>query len=265
MPKNYAEELAFAKDLATHAGQIMRRYFRAEDIGTISKADNTPVTVADTAINDLVIQRVKQEFPEHGVIGEEDSFETKRDFVWVVDPIDGTMPFSLGIPISTFSLALVDRSDGQPVLGVAYDPYLDHLYSAVKGQGAHLNETPIHTLKKKTLKGTYSYVSTGHSFKGGKVMEALREKEAWQFHLLSFVYAGTKVASADFACALMGYGSPWDAAAASIIVTEAGGVATDLRGKPRRFDEFCDGIVLSANQAIHDQFIVMLNKSNTKK
>lgn len=261
MPKTYEEELAFAKDLAAHAGQIMKRYFRAEDIGTQTKEDNTPLTIADTKINNLVIERVKQEFPEHGVIGEEDSYETKRDFVWVVDPIDGTMPFSMGIPVSTFSLGLVDRKDGQPILGVAYDPYLNHLYSAVRGQGAFLNDKPIHTSKNGDLKASYSYVSGSHGYSGGKTIDQLQEKGGWQFHLLSFVYAAAKVASGEFVCATMGYGSPWDSAAAAIIVTEAGGVASDRTGKTRRYDEFSDGILLAANQKIHDQFVQMLKES----
>jgi myo-inositol-1(or 4)-monophosphatase len=102
---SYEKELRFATDLAQEAGAIMDRYFRAEDIGTELKQDLTPVTVADTTINDLVIDRVQQSYPEHGVLGEENSYEPTRDRIWVVDPIDGTVPFSLGIPTSTFSLA----------------------------------------------------------------------------------------------------------------------------------------------------------------
>ncbi len=79
---DYAEELEFAKGLALEAGGIMRRYFNAEDIGTTWKQDNTPLTVADTTINELVISRVKEMFPKDGVIGEEASYETERPRVW---------------------------------------------------------------------------------------------------------------------------------------------------------------------------------------
>ena len=115
---SYEKELDFAKALALEAGEIMRKYFRSDRLGTVQKDDLTPLTVADTAINDLVIERVQHEFPEHGVLGEEASYEPNRQWIWVVDPIDGTSPYSCGIPISTFSLALVNKKDGQPYVSV---------------------------------------------------------------------------------------------------------------------------------------------------
>src|SRR5690606_7148188 len=107
------EYLAFAKTLATEAGQIMRDHF-VLGIDTEWKQDATPLTIADTSINQLVIDQVKQRFPTHGVLGEEASFGTDREYLWVVDPVDGTMPYSHGIPTSTFSLALVQN--GQPIV-----------------------------------------------------------------------------------------------------------------------------------------------------
>src|SRR6266404_2863697 len=96
----YKQELEFAVATAKSAGETMRRYFRADDLGTEWKGDATPLTVADTKINDFVIEEVKAHFPTHGVHGEEASFSTNREFVWVCDPVDGTMPYSIGLPIS---------------------------------------------------------------------------------------------------------------------------------------------------------------------
>ena len=124
----YEKELDFAKQLAQDAGEIMRRYFQSDDIGTELKEDNTPLTIADTKINQLAIDRVKQVFPRCGVIGEEDSFETEREELWVVDPIDGTKPYSLGIPVSTFCLAYAVNGDVK--VSVVYDPFQDRLYHA---------------------------------------------------------------------------------------------------------------------------------------
>lgn len=260
---SYETELTFAQDLAHEAGKIMLRYFRAEDIGTEWKDDNTPLTIADTTINSLVIERVKAAFPSHGVIGEEESHDNDGDFVWVVDPIDGTVPFSLGIPVSTFSLALVKKSDGQPVVGVAYDPQLDHLYSAEEGKGAYMNGVLLSTSKATDLKRSYVSVlggtergDPGHAqFKPGKCSDILRNQGAKYISLQSQVYAAAKVATGEFIGSVFGYGAPWDSAAVVLLVKEAGGVVTDLEGKQRRYDEFAAGCILAANKTIHAKLL----------
>lgn len=255
--------LNFAKELAEEAGKIMQRYFRAEDIGTIWKEDATPLTVADTAINELVINKVKARFPEHGILGEESSYGPKRKLIWVVDPVDGTIPFSLGIPISTFSIALVDRTDGQPLVGVVFDPFLDRLYSSIKGQGAYLNNSMIHVSKQKTLKN--AYVSVLGKFEGESLSECvdqLHKKGAKNFSLMSYAYSTTLLASGELLSSVFAYGAPWDSAASALIVTEAGGVVSDMVGKPSRFDEFSDGCVQSCNQEIHDQILEIIKNAN---
>jgi inositol-phosphate phosphatase / L-galactose 1-phosphate phosphatase / histidinol-phosphatase len=111
--------LYFAIKIAKEAGDIMRAHF---SLGMKKewKEDNSPLTITDTAINELVIQKVKESFPEHGVLGEEASLETTdATHIWVVDPVDGTIPFSHGVPTFAFSLALV--VDGVPQLGVVFD------------------------------------------------------------------------------------------------------------------------------------------------
>src|SRR3989339_1076408 len=119
--ENYLE---FAKNLAKEAEEIALRYFSFK-VENTWKEDNTPLTKADTEINDLVIKRVNEAFPEHSIYGEEQSeLKENSKYIWVCDPIDGTMPFSNGSPIFTFSIALVDQSSGLPILGVINDPVL---------------------------------------------------------------------------------------------------------------------------------------------
>jgi len=254
---SYEIELEFAKKLAYEAGTIMRRYFKAVDIGTSLKADNTPLTVADTKINKLVIDRVKVAFPNDGILGEEESFKPERDRIWVVDPIDGTVPFSLDMPISTFLLALVNRSDGQPVVAVAFDPYLDHLYTAIKGDGAVLNGARL--ASSQTMELFQSYVSVygpptktaGINYKPGRVIDQLRTKGVHNLSFASGGYAAAKIASGNFAAVLMGSkANPWDCAAPCLLVREAGGVVTDLAGNTGRYDGPGFGCVLAANQSI---------------
>lgn len=268
-----SEYLEFAKDLARQAGDIMERYFQAEDIGTVMKEDATPLTVADTAINDLVIEEVKKRYPEHGVIGEEASYMSERDFVWVVDPIDGTIPFSLAMPLSTFSLGLVSRSDGQPLAGVIFDPFLKHLYWSAQGVGSFLNETKINTSNQETLDRSYiSIIGTfggdtktpGIKLQTGAYIRALENKGSKHLSLLSQAYSAARVASGELVGSIFAYGSPWDSAAAALIVSEAGGVVTDLNGKVRRYDKFENGCLLSANQSIHKQLLEVVRNAHNR-
>lgn len=265
---NYDKELAFAKELAHDSGKIMRCYFRAEDIGIEWKKDNSPVTTADIQINNLVIEKVKASFPEHGVLGEEASFEPQRELLWVLDPIDGTAPFSLGIPVSTFSIALVDRNDdGQPVVAVAYDPYLEQLYIATKGDGAFLNGRRLKTSTNKSLFKSYVTLygppvkSGSLNYWPGQTLDQLRAKGAHTLNFSSGVYTGAKIASGEFAALVMGNGSPWDTAAICLLVEEAGGIVTDLEGNKRRFDEFGLGCILAANQTILTAMLEIVKNS----
>src|SRR5689334_227090 len=108
--------LTFAKSVAQEAEQIALKYF-GFDVKITWKGDTSPLTQADTEINSMLIRRVKETYPEHSVVGEEESMATTNSqYTWVCDPIDGTAPFSAGIPAFTFSLALVDQQTGMPLL-----------------------------------------------------------------------------------------------------------------------------------------------------
>ena len=119
------EQLDFAKSLANEAGEVMLQHFQV-GVANETKAleGDTPVTVADKAINSMVIEAIKRQYPDHSVIGEEES--NRRDnaeYTWVCDPIDGTIPYVMGVPTNVFSIAMVDK-DGQPVVAVVFDPYM---------------------------------------------------------------------------------------------------------------------------------------------
>jgi fructose-1,6-bisphosphatase/inositol monophosphatase family enzyme len=262
----FDKELAFAKELALEAGKIMQRYFRSEDIAIEWKEDESPVTAADKTINALVIEKVKQQFPSYGVIGEEDSFNKDAQLVWIVDPVDGTVPFKLGMPLSTFCLAFVDRKDGQPLVAVNYDPQLNNLYHAVKGRGAFLNGDKIATSNQTEL-------SRGHVFlwhDGNrqrryydmeKLVRGLAKQNATHISVPSGSYFAVRIASGELLGSLVDGGSPWDTAAIALIVSEAGGVITALDGQPRRYDEYGDGYLFAANKTIHQTLLSLVKDS----
>ncbi len=136
---NLEEYLAFAKKIALASGDIMRKYFNTNN-GSYYKRDNTIVTKADNEINKLLIEQVKKNYPNHCVDGEEEHFG-KSKYVWICDPVDGTAMYARNIPVAVFSLAFA--VDGEPLVGVVYDPWTNSLYSAIKGKGAFVNDKKI--------------------------------------------------------------------------------------------------------------------------
>ena len=122
----------FAISLAMRAGKMMRRNFVLGGKRTWKK-DHSPLTKTDLVINQMVIDAVHKHFPGYGVLAEEGSSLVQgSEYVWVCDPIDGTVPFSHGFPTFVFSLALV--KNGQPIFGLLYDPMMNRMYVAEKGK-----------------------------------------------------------------------------------------------------------------------------------
>lgn len=249
--------LQFAKELAKEAEEIALKYFGFE-VENTWKDDNTPLTKADTEINDLVIKRINENFPEHSIYGEEKSdLKENSKYIWVCDPIDGTMPFSNGLPMFTFSIALVDQSNGLPVLGVVNDPIMKNMYWAIKNGGAYRNDQKISVIEKIDLKNTYLITEASGKmvwFSNLPLMKALSEKKCAVMRFLSFIYGGIQVANGKFIGAVFYNPYGHDVAALKIITEEAGGKVTDLNGKERRYDQ--DGVgCLVSNGTLHNELL----------
>lgn len=243
-------ELNFAKQLAYEAGKIMLHYFNAKDKGITIKDDESPVTLADTEINKLVIERVKAAFPNHGVLGEEDSFNLDKEKLWVVDPLDGTPPFARGIPLSTFCMALV--RNGEPIVAVVYDPYTNRLYWAAKGQGAYENERKLdlsqHEPQGKLgvcleVAGGSYWTTFNDPAIGGKMLEAFDRTSDTFTYYLPIAYSIVMIAAGRFDAVVTSGKNPWDLAAAGFIAQEAGAKVTDIFGQPiKRWDKDIAGL-----------------------
>ncbi|HSX30980.1 MAG TPA: inositol monophosphatase [Candidatus Saccharimonadales bacterium] len=255
---SYERELAFAKETAKAAGDMILRGFSVATTATW-KADNTPLTETDTAINDMVIGNVRAAFPADGVLGEEASFGAKRDRLWVVDPLDGTQAFDVGAPLATFCLALVEN--GKVVLGVVYDPFEDRMYSAMYGQGAFLNEQPLHVSDANSLAQNYAVLSSRSltSYKAtGELYDAIVEHGGKPFSFRSVVYGYMRVAAGKAVVAVAGYLQPWDYAAAKVILEEAGATITNFAGEYCEYDQVGGGIVVS-NGRVHQQVLELIS------
>jgi len=250
----------FATALAYQAGEVMRKNF-VLGMKKTWKENNTPLTISDTTINRFVIEAVNKQFPSHGILGEEESDLKKGEYIWVCDPLDGTIPFSHGLPLSTFSLALTQN--GVPILGVIYDPYMERLFVAEKGKGAYLNGEKITVSKAAELNSKMVTVEGSHKPSFLAIKMDLATQGAKVATLMAFIYSGMLVAAGELAAAIFAHKSPWDVAAVKIIVEEAGGTCTDLDGNDQRYDQETNGFVAS-NGILHEQLITLLKKHNAK-
>jgi fructose-1,6-bisphosphatase/inositol monophosphatase family enzyme len=261
MSKNGGMDIAaeaFAVSLAKQAGELMRANF---SLGTKKtwKEDHSPLTVTDVAINEMVIEAIQETYPGHAVIGEEESYgdTATAEWVWVCDPVDGTIPFSHGFPTFAFSLGLAHH--GEPVLGVIHDPFLDRLVTARKGEGARLNGEPVVVGEFSTLERTVvGMEAPSHFIDGSQMRTALRELGAHAVTFNSFVYEGMLCALGEFSGVLYGHRFPWDACALDIIIREAGGVVSGLKGTPNKYNGMIEGFVAAANADLHRQLIELI-------
>ncbi|MFW5746446.1 MAG: inositol monophosphatase family protein [Nanoarchaeota archaeon] len=244
--------------LAHQAGEVIRDNFLSHG-KTEYKDDTSPVTIVDTTVNRMLIERVKQRFPEHDVIGEEESdYEGDSEYTWVVDPVDGTIPYSAGIPVATFSLALVHK--GVPIAGVVYDPWIDRMWYAEKGEGAYLNEKRIHVNAEsdpsRMVMAVENWYYAPYQL---PLYDIFKNKGIKTFVLCSIIYPSCLVASGNFSGTVFPGITCHDMAAVKIIVEEAGGKVTDLEGNEQRYDRPIKGAVVS-NGVVHEMLLESISE-----
>lgn len=243
----------FSITIAKQAGAVIRKNF-VTGMKKQWKDNETPVTKTDIDINKMVIAKVKKYFPGHDVLGEEESsLKNKGEYLWVCDPVDGTIPFSHGVPTCVFSLALV--KDGKPIAGVIFDPFINRLIYAEKGKGAFLNGKKIKVSKQTMDKAVLNWESPRTA--------GMLKKEFPKCFPLCFccvIYGGLLVATGEMVATLYTWNYAHDGASLKIIIEEAGGRVTDLSGKDQRYDGKINGF-LASNGVVHDDLLRLIKKS----
>lgn len=257
------EFLAFAEDLAESA----RMLAVAESAGhriTI-KEDLSPVTDLDLAINEMVLRRVAEQYPDHEVRGEEASNNAgESDYVWVCDPIDGTMPFTFGLRYSCFMIALTYKGD--PVVAVIDDLFQARRYTAALDKGAFCDGVPVRVNATSDI----SMAVLAGSSKSSKVVNSPKLRHA--IEAASYRTLTLQCIAQEFvltACGHLSGGvfvgdSAHDVAAGKLLVSEAGGMVTDLFGDQQRYDVPVRGVVFS-NGHLHQELLELVKGSLQKK
>lgn len=217
-----------AIDIARNAGRTIRPYFRSDRLDIHSKLNEADiVTVADKASEAIIVKSIKHLYPSHSILSEEMGAENHdSEYRWIIDPLDGTTNFSAGIPVFAVSIGI--EHNGTPVVGVVYDPVLDELFTAVKGQGAFLNGTPIHVKENDRL--DRAVVSTGFPVDKNvnpdnnldnvaRVLPLVRGMRRLGSAAMDICYVAAGFIDAYWEMNL----HDWDVAAALLILDEAGG------------------------------------------
>ncbi|WP_101776346.1 inositol-1-monophosphatase [Pasteurella oralis] len=219
---------------ARKAGNVIAKgYERRDDIQMTLKNTNDYVTNIDKVSEQAIIEVIKKSYPEHTIITEESgALEGKdSDVQWVIDPLDGTTNFVKGLP--HFSVSIAIRVKGRTEVGVVYDPIRNELFTAVRGEGAKVNDTRLRVDNKRELTGTV--IATGFPFKQTRLMPI-------QFAVMNSLitqaadFRRTGSAALDLCYVAAGRVDAyfemdikaWDVAAGDLIVREAGGLVCDL-------------------------------------
>jgi inositol-phosphate phosphatase / L-galactose 1-phosphate phosphatase / histidinol-phosphatase len=248
--------LVFAQRLADGAGEVIRPYFR-KPLAVVDKADLSPVTAADRQAEEMMRALIEAHYPEHGILGEE--FGTVRDdaeYVWVLDPIDGTKSFISGVPLFGTLIALT--RDRRPIIGIIDQPISRERWAGASGHPTTLNGLAISCRGCPGLAGATLFATTPEMFTG---------KDAASFARVSSAVKLTRFGADCYAYGLLAAGfvdlvleanlKPYDFCAMVPIVEGAGGAATDWKGG--NLDLASDGrILVAGDRRVHDAALALL-------
>jgi len=263
-PELQEKLLNFSLQTAREAGRILMSHY-----GNLNKVEQKSsaidlVTAADLASEKFIIKEIQSYYPCHDIMTEETPVNSlNADFLWVIDPLDGTTNFVHQLPIFAVSMGL--QYKGRTIVGVVYNPAVDKLYHAVEKQGAFLNGESITPSSTNTLSD--SLLVTGFPY---------THDDDWHhgFTLFKDIYSKTRgvrrlgAAALDFCFTAMGrfdgyweFGlKPWDICAGVLILQEAGGKVTDWDGSQFPFS---GERILATNGYIHGELEVLLSQPKT--
>lgn len=257
------DPLVFAVQLALNAGNLLRQYYKPEGVHVDEKPDHTVVTEADMAVDQLITHEIKVNYPSDAIISEESShlIENDQNPIWIIDPLDGTTNFSLGLSIWGVSIARIVNN--HPEIGVVYFPLINELYTARRGRGSFLNQKSITVRAPDPTQPMSFFACCSRSYR---------------YYDISIPYKTRILGSAAYSFCLVARGAAllgfeatskiWDLAAVWLLVEEAGGVITAFEGSPAfpitSHDDFSKTNFPSLAAATADVFKMGKNKIQRK-
>lgn len=261
--KNYKRFTYVACMLADKAREIALNYFRSIYLTSVQKKDNSPVTIVDKKIEAMMREIINKEFPTHGILGEEHgTYKIDSEYVWVIDPIDGTKNFIIGRPIFGILFALLHC--GKPILGLIDQPFTKERWFAQENTPTTYNKTTISCNKNISFDKIKLLSSSPDIFQGEEkdFIEKIKKK-ILQFQWETECYGYGLLAMGLVDVIIEKYLKPHDYFPLVKIVENAGGIITDFNGFPLTLKS--DGrVVASGNFKIHEQILSLIDSQGAK-
>ena len=247
-------------DISKEAGEIIRDGFRKNVKIDFKTGENNLVTEIDKKAENCIIDFIKKEFPDHSILAEESGQSNgNSEYLWVIDPLDGTSNFAHGLPIFSVSIGL--RKNRKTVFGVIYDVMRDEVFAAEKGSGAFVDNDKINVSSNDKIEK--SLLVTGFPYEIGEKLD--RSLDVFK-EFLKYSRGVRRLGSAAIDLCYVANGSfdafweeklnPWDVCAGMLIVEEAGGKICDFTGKP--IDIYSKEI-LASNSHIESKMLEIIN------
>ena len=248
--------VALAERLADKAGSIVRQHFRT-GVAVERKADASPVTVADRTAEAAMRRLIGATFPDHGIIGEEFGEErADAEYVWVLDPIDGTKSFIAGVPLFGTLIALTHR--GRPILGVIDQPVSGERWVGARGRPTTLNGVPARTRACSAMDQAILCASSPFMFQGPDAEPFMRLLPQVHFERYGTdCYAYGLLASGHVDLVVEADMDPYDYLAHVAIIESAGGTITDWEGRPLGLASDTGRLVAAGDVALHRQVLAV--------
>jgi myo-inositol-1(or 4)-monophosphatase len=263
---DYTAILNTAAEAAQHAAELVMQYYQRADVMTKGGNAFDVVTDADHASEQLIVSILNRAYPTHRIIGEEGAsvggHAESAEYFWYIDPLDGTVNFSNGVPFFCVSIAMSDRQM-RPLVAAVYNPISRELYTAASGHGAHLNGAPLHVSRAASL--SESVLASGFPYdKATNPDSNLAEWGAFSPRTRGLRRFGSAALDLCFVAAgrFDGYWEtrikPWDGLAGILCVQEAGGLVSDYKGaqSPLLYGGF---EVCASNGRIHSQMLEVIS------
>jgi myo-inositol-1(or 4)-monophosphatase len=247
----------FTITLARQAGEVLKTYYRRQLRIKTKSNQNDLVTQADVESEQLILAAIQEHYPNHAVLAEESGGSGQSDYIWVIDPLDGTTNFAHHHPHFSISICLTHQYD--PVLAVVFDPLRDELFVAEKGRGATLNGQPIAVASASTL--AQALLATGFPNNRTGSQNNLPEFARILLQIQGVRRSGSAALDLAYvACGrLDGYWelslNPWDWMGGILLVHEAGGIVTTTAGTPMTLET---PSIVAGNPAIQARLIDLL-------
>ena len=241
----------FANELADQARQIALAYFR-KPLDIESKSDNTPVSIADTSIESTLRDMINDVYPDHGILGEEyERQQSNSEFLWVIDPIDGTKSFVTGHP--TFGCLIALLHNDRPVLGIIEMPALNERWVGIENEPVYFNASKATTSTNKTLSDSVTACTGVDFFNASELPVYNHISRQGKFRMFGGDCYNYGLLASGFVDVVMESDlKPFDYMALVPVIENAGGVITDWQGNPLTL-ESSGQILASANADLHQQ------------